>query len=126
MSTAIETFPSRHKVSWKGWVITLAAAALLAGAIGTYMALQGGGSATAPKIVQTAKPATVIPVTNLQPGSTGQVIPNRIDGQYLPTPIGQSQGTTEISGKTAAGDTSSSAPGSPPLNCLNIVKGGPC
>jgi hypothetical protein len=69
MSTAIETLPSRHKVSWKGWVITLAAAALLAGAIGTYMALQSG-SASPPNIIQTVKPATLIPpAENLQSGA---------------------------------------------------------
>jgi len=125
MSTAIETLPSRHKVSWRGWVITLAAAALLAGAIGTYMALQSG-SGSSPAIVHNVKPATLTPVKNLQPGYAGQVIPNRIDGQYLPRPAGQSQDATESGGKTDAGGTSSSAPGSPPTNCLNVVNGGPC
>jgi hypothetical protein len=125
MSTAIETLPSRHKVSWKGWVITLAAAALLAGAIGTYMALQSG-SASVPNIIQTAKPATLTPVTNLQPGYAGHVIPNRIDGKYLPKPAGQSQDATESGGKTDAGGTSSNASGSSGTNCLSNVQGGPC
>jgi hypothetical protein len=125
MSTAIETLPSRHKVSWRGWIITLAAAALLAGAIGTYMALQSG-SASPTKVVQTVKPATLTPVTNLQPGSTGQVIPNRIDGQYLPKPIAPNQDAIESGGKTGDGGTSSSAPGSSGTNCLSNVQGGPC
>jgi hypothetical protein len=127
MSTAIETLPRRHKVSWKGWVITLAAAALLAGAIGTYMALQSG-SVSPPNIVQTVKPATLVPVTNLQPGApaAGPVIAeyhnvDGVNGTITQPTFGQGTQRT-----TDGADTSASTPGSPPLNCLNTVRGGPC
>ena len=131
MSTAIETLPSRHKVSWKGWVITLAAAALLAGAIGTYLALQSGGTASPPSIVQTVKPSIpAIPVQNLQPGApaAGPQIAEMRDVGGIPGTVTVTQ-TTSGQGhqaKTGSADTSSSAPGTPPPGCLNIVRGGPC
>jgi hypothetical protein len=129
MSTAIETLPSRHKVSWKGWVIALAAAALLAGAIGTYMALQNGSPA-APSIVQTVKPSIpAIPVKNLQPGAPAagpQIAEMRDVGGITGTVTQPTSGQTH-QGKTGSADTSSgtssSTPGSPPPNCL---RGGPC
>jgi hypothetical protein len=128
MSTAIESLPSRHKVSWKGWVIALAAAALLAGAIGTYMALQNG-SAAAPSIVQTVRPSIpAIPVKNLQPGAParGPVIAEMRDVGGIPGPVTQQTSGQAHQGQTGSAETSSSAPGTPPPNCLNIVNGGPC
>jgi hypothetical protein len=125
MSTAIETLPSRHKVSWKGWLIALLAAAIVAGAFGTYMALRSP-SGSSPSIVQTVNPqARITPVENLQPGSGGQVIPNRIDGKYLPTPIAHDEGT-QGSVKADTGSTASTAPGSPIPGCLNTLRAGPC
>ena len=128
MSTAIETLPRRHKVSWRGWVIMLAAAALLAGAIGTYMALQGG-SASPPNIVQTVRPSIpAIPVQNLQPGApaAGPQIAEMRDVGGIPGTVTQTTPGQEHQGKTSSAGTSSSAPGTPPPNCLNVVNGGPC
>jgi hypothetical protein len=127
MSTAIETLPSPHRVSWKGWVITLAAAALLAGAIGTYMALQSG-SASPTKIIQTAKPATLVPVANLQPGApaAGQVIAEMRDVggvSGVATRPASDQGTKDT---TDSSGPSSNTSGSSSTNCLSNVQGGPC
>jgi len=127
MSTAIETLPSRHKVSWKGWVIALAAAALFAGAIGTFMALQSG-SAPTPSIVQTVKPATLVPVQNLQPGAParGPTIAEMRDVGGIPGTVSQNTSGQANQWTTDSADTSSSTPGTPPPGCLNIVRGGPC
>jgi hypothetical protein len=128
MSTAIETLPSRHKVSWKGWMVALLAAAIVAGAFGTYLALRGP-AASSPSIVQTVNPPSrVTPVENLQPGAVprGQGIMEErnvggIDGTIIQPATG-----LEDQGKIDTGSSSTNAPGSPNPNCLSTVSTGPC
>ena len=124
MSTAIETLPSRHKVSWKGWIIAVVAVGVLGAAVGSYMVLRSGGGSS-PSVVQTVKPSVpAIPQTNLQPGApaNGPVIAefrdvNGVSGVTQPTSGQQNQG------QTGTADTSSSTPGIPNPGCL---RGGPC
>ncbi len=128
MSTAIETLPSRHKVSWKGWVIALVAAGMLAAAFGTYMVLRSGGTSS-PSVVQTVKPSVpTIPQTNFQPGApaNGPVIAELRDVGGVSGVVGQPTTGQEQQGKTGNADTSSSSSGDPSSNRLSTTRACPC
>jgi hypothetical protein len=127
MSTAIETIPNRHKVSLRAWVIAVTAAALLAGAIGSYMALRSG-TGSSPAIVQTPRPSAIAPVKNLQSGAppAGQWIKESrdvggINGIVTTPSYGQShQATPGTSGSSSSGTNGSNA------ECIATLGGGPC
>jgi hypothetical protein len=128
MSTIVERLPSRHKVSWKGWIIALIAAAMVAAAFGSYVALRGGASSS-PAIVQTVKPTIpVIPEKNLQSGEApggARILEERNVGGIDGTVTQSTSGATDL-GTADTGGTSSNAPAGSSTNCLYAVRGGPC
>jgi hypothetical protein len=131
MSTAIETLPGRHRVSWRNWIIALAAFAMLSAALGSYLALRGG--AASPTIAPTAKPSVAVaPERNLQPVATpqGSVIKEMRDVGGIPgypTSAPQPTSGSDLKATTSSstGHNGQPSSGSPP-DCLSNVAGGPC